>query len=98
MVFIMTEHELSKEERILAMVKRVLTDIAKETFTKPGHVHPLSETTIYNLRECLGLIASREAELQHEAGRPSTAKPRFIDEPKKSVVVPISDIKKRSDD
>jgi hypothetical protein len=94
----MTEHELSKEERVLAMVRQVLTDIAKETFTKPGHVHPLTDGTIYNMRECLGLIAAREAELREEAGRPSTAKPRFIDEPRQSVVVPIGDIKKRSDD
>ena len=94
----MTEHELSKEERVLAMVKRVLTDIAKETFTKPGHVHPLTDNTIHNMRECLGLIAAREAELQSEAGRPSNARPRYTDEPKTAVVVPISEIKKRSDD
>lgn len=94
---IMSEHELSKEERVLAMVKRVLTDIAKETFTKPGHVHPLTETTIYNMRECLGLIAAREAEIQEETGRTSTARPRYIDEPKKTVVVPITDIKRRDD-
>ncbi|MBD3670721.1 MAG: segregation and condensation protein A [Gammaproteobacteria bacterium] len=94
----MTEQDFSKEERILSMVKRVLTDVAKETFAKPGHVHPLSDDTIHSMRDCLGLIAARQAELQEEAGRPSTSRPRYVDEPRDSVVVPISEIKKRGDD
>jgi len=93
----MSEHELSKEEQVLAVMKRVITDIAKETFAKPGHVHPLSEETIRNMRDCLGLIAARESELQSEAGRSSTARPQFIDEPNRAVVVPITDIKKRGE-
>ncbi|MDH5359695.1 MAG: segregation and condensation protein A [Gammaproteobacteria bacterium] len=93
----MSEHELSKEEQVLAVMKRVITDIAKETFAKPGHVHPLTEGTIRNMRDCLGLIAARESELQSEAGRSSTARPQFIDEPNRAVVVPITDIKKRGE-
>lgn len=90
----MSEHELSKEEQVLAVMKRVLTDIAKETFAKPGHVHPLSDDTIRNMRDCMGLIAARESELQSDAGRSSTARPQFIDEPNRAVVVPIGDINK----
>lgn len=90
----MSEHELSKEEQVLAVMKRVLTDIAKETFTKAGHVHPLSDGTIRNMRDCMGLIAARESELQSDAGRSSTARPQFIDEPNRAVVVPIGDINK----
>ena len=33
----MANEELSKEERVLRMMKRVLTDIAKDTVTQPGH-------------------------------------------------------------
>lgn len=92
----MSKHELSKEEQVLAVMKRIITDVAKETFAKPGHVHPLSDDTIRNMRDCLGLIAAREAELQEEAGRSSTARPQFIDEPNRAVVVPITEIKKQS--
>ena len=80
----------SKEEQILKAVKRVLTDVAKDTYT-PAHLkHPLSEATIHGIRDCLALISAREQELAEEAGRPSNMRPRYIDEPKKSVVVDIS--------
>ena len=83
----MATEELSKEERVLRMMKRVLTDIAKDTVTQPGHKHPLSENTIRSIRDCLALITAREAELAQEAGRPSRSRPRYVDEPPTSVVV-----------
>jgi hypothetical protein len=83
----MSIEEFSKEERILRMMKRVLTDIAKDTVTPAGHKHPLSENTILGIRDCLSMITAREAELSLEAGRPSKARPRYIDEPASSVVV-----------
>lgn len=89
---VMATEEVSKEERILRMVKRVLTDIAKETYTEPGLKHPLSEKTILNIRDCFALIAAREAELAATAGRPMDMRPRFADEPEDKVVVPISKI------
>lgn len=90
----MSEKSLSKEEQVLRMVKKVLTDIAKDTYTKPGLKHPLSEQTIMSMRDCLGLISAREQELALEAGRPSTAKPRYIDEPKDQVVVSLDSLQK----
>ena len=81
--------EFSKEARILRMVKRVLTDIVKDTTTPPELKHPLSDSTIQGIRDCLSLITSREQELQLEAGTPSRTKPRFIDEPQKNVVVSL---------
>ena len=77
--------ELSKEEQILQMMKKVLTDVAKETYTRPGLKHPLSDSTIMSIRDCLGLITAREVELAQEHGRPMNQRPRFIDEPKNSV-------------
>ena len=74
--------EQTVEEKILRMLKRVLTDIAKDTSTPPGMKHPLSENTIQSIRECLGLISAREKELAEESGRPSQSRPEFIDEPK----------------
>ena len=88
---------MSKEQRILRMVKKVLTDIAKDTVTPPGLKHPLSEQTIYGIRECLELITARESELLKEAGQSNTQKPYFIDEPQKNVNVSITPITKNKD-
>jgi hypothetical protein len=92
----MSDVELSKEEQILKMVKKVLTDIAKDTHVKPGLKHPLSDNTILGIRDCLALITARESELAKEAGRENNMRPRFIDEPQKTVVVPIESLKKSS--
>lgn len=89
---------LSKEQRILSIVKKTLTDVAKDTYTPPEMRHPLSEDTINSIRECLSLISARERELAEERGQPSTSKPRFIDEPQDTVVVklePTEDKKKK---
>ena len=85
----MSETELTKEERILRMMKRVLTDVAKDTAPHPGFRSPLSGNTVQGIRECLALISSREQELAKEHGRSMKARPRFIDEPKAEVVVPL---------
>jgi len=79
--------EQTKELRILKVVKKTLTDIAKDTYTPPELKHPLSEQTINSIRECLSLISAREAELAGLEGQVSSSKPRFIDEPKDTVVV-----------
>jgi len=89
--------EFSKEEQILKMVKKVLTDVAKDTYT-PAHLkHPLSEQTIHSIRDCLALISARESELSTEAGRESNMRPRYVDEVPKSVVVDITGLQKNKD-
>lgn len=93
----MSNETVSKEERILKVLKRVLTDIAKDTSTPPGMKHPLSEQTIQGIRECLSLISARERELAEEAGRPNRARPEFADEPKKTHVVTLHKKKPGSD-
>jgi hypothetical protein len=85
----MPDQEPTQEERILRMVKRVLTDIAKDTYTRPGYRHPLSDETVMGIRDCLALISAREMELAEKAGRPMNMRPRFVDEPQTSVVVPL---------
>ena len=86
----MNDQESSKEERILRVMKRVLTDIAKDTYTRPGHRHPLSDNTVKDISHCLSLITAREVELNKAAGRSMDQRPRFIDEPQRSVVVPLN--------
>ena len=94
----MSENTPSKEERILKMVKRVLTDVAKDTHVKPGLKHPLSDNTIRGIRDCLALITARESELAKEAGRESKMRPRFVDEPQTTVVVSIDKLQRKKDD
>ena len=89
-----SSQEHTNEQRILRMCKRVLTDIAKDTVTPAGMKHPLSENTIQGIRDCLQLIASREAEILSSQGNESASRPHFIDEPKKNVVVNITPSKK----
>ena len=60
--------EASKEQRILTMVKKTLTEVAKDTYTPPGMRHPLSDDTINHIRHCLDLIIARERELAEERG------------------------------
>ena len=81
--------KMTKEERILRVMKRVLTDVAKDTYTRPGYRHPLSEATVEGIRNCLALISARETELNAAAGRSMDARPRFVDEPPSSVVVQL---------
>ena len=86
----MSDEKLTKEERILRVMKRVLTGIAKDTYTRAGHRHPLSDDTVNDIRNCLALITSREMELNEAAGRSMDHRPRFVDEPRNSVVVPLT--------
>lgn len=80
----------SKEQRILSIVKKTLTDVAKDTYTPAELRHPLSEQTINSIRECLSLISARETELAEKEGKTSSSKPRFIDEPQDTVVVKLT--------
>jgi hypothetical protein len=82
--------EQVKELRILRLVKKTLTDVAKDTYTPPRLKHPLSDDTINSIRQCLELITAREAELSAaDEGFVSSSKPRFVDEPTDTVVVKL---------
>ncbi|MGM0594097.1 MAG: segregation and condensation protein A [Pseudomonadota bacterium] len=96
----MSDNDFSKEEKILGAVKRVLTEVIKDTATEPGMKHPLSDGTINGMRDCLVLISQREQELAEAAGRPMNMRPRFKDEPQPQgdVVVSIDSISKSDKD
>lgn len=89
----MSHEPLTQEERILRMMKRVLTNVAKDTHSAPGVKHALSPDTVEGIRECLALIAAREAELATETGRAKTDRPHFVDEPQGTQVVKLHMIK-----
>jgi hypothetical protein len=84
------EADLNKEQRILSMVKKVLTDVARDTHAPPGIKHPLTDRTIEGIRDCLTMIVAREQELAEALGQAMSMRPRYVDEPRKSTVVPIN--------
>jgi len=84
-----TEIELTKEQRILRVLRKVLANIVKDATPAPGTPHPLSEGTRTDIRDLFGLIAEREAELAEEAGLNRNEKPYFSDEPRQTNVVKI---------
>ena len=89
--------ESAKEREILMIMRKVLANTIKDT--TPEHrsmKHPLSEATIQQVRQCLGLISTRERELADEAGVP-VEKPYFSDEKPSADVVSINKIKKSPD-
>ena len=90
--------DLSKEAQILQVMRKVLSSIARETFTKPGFKHPLTDETIGDMRNCLGLIAVREQELAQEEGRNMNKRPQYKDDPNRPVVVSIDSISIRKTD
>lgn len=93
----MSPTPLNQEERILRMMKRVLTDVAKDTHSAPGVKHALSPHTVEGIRECLALITAREAELANDTGRAQADRPHFVDEPKRTQVVQLHPIKRSKD-
>ena len=95
----MSEHDSSKEQEILSMVKRVLTDVARDTHVKPGLRHPLADNTIMGIRDCLALISARESELNLASGPNQNMRPTFAGESNapKNVVVSIDQLTRKTD-
>ncbi|MCU7923271.1 MAG: segregation and condensation protein A [Candidatus Thiodiazotropha sp. (ex Dulcina madagascariensis)] len=87
--------ESKKEREIMMVMRKLLTTIVREV--TPEHKslrHPLSDQTIQDIRNCLGLITAREKELADAAGRTAQERPYFADQPAATKVVPISKIGK----
>lgn len=81
--------ELSKEQRVMRMMRMVLANIVKDTTPQPGMHHPLSQQTIEDIKACFALISARETELAEEAGL-AQEQPYFTDDPHKAKVVSIN--------
>jgi len=65
------------ERRVLAMVRDVLTRVAKDTAAAPGTRHVLSDGTIDRIRECLVVISTRELELSGRQDDITAQRPRY---------------------
>jgi hypothetical protein len=85
----MSFENLSKEQQVLLTMRKILTSIIRETTPPPGMMHPLSESTIDDIRMALVLISSRERELLEENGIVNQDRPYYVDEPRGAKVLPI---------
>ncbi|MCK5720794.1 MAG: segregation and condensation protein A [Thiomargarita sp.] len=76
--------KLSKEQQVLTVMRKVLSNIVKEITPPPGAKYPLSESTVEDIRMCLGLITNREQELSAEQGDENSKnqRPYYVDEKK----------------
>jgi hypothetical protein len=74
----MSTEELSKEQRILRMMRKTLGNVVKDVTPLGGRTNPLSENTIQDIKECFGLISTRERELAEALGF-DQSKPYYAD-------------------
>jgi hypothetical protein len=97
----MKDDSLTKEQRMLIAMRKTLSAVARDTAPQPGLRHPLSESTIEDIRHCLALISAREQEIAREQGREIKERPVFADEPRRGAhVVSLTNLakgKKKSD-
>lgn len=89
--------ELSKEQEILMVMRKVLAAIIKDTTPPPGMKHPLTQHTIEDVRACLALIAARERELA-EARGVKMERPFFTDARPTAEVVSMDQIRRSPSD
>jgi hypothetical protein len=74
----MNTEELSKEQRILRLMRKTLGNVVKDVTPTATRANPLSESTILDIRDCFALISEREKELAEALGF-SRAKPYYTD-------------------
>lgn len=68
------------EIRLLSAMRQTLIAIAKDTMTKPGLKHPLTDKTQGMITDCLDIITKRQAEIEQSSGTHTKMKPVFSDE------------------
>ncbi len=88
----MSSDDLSKEQRVMIVMRKVLAQIVRETTPSPGMRHPLSADTIEDIRQCFALISAREQELAREAGVEIRERPVYKDQAAGDRIVPIGRI------
>lgn len=91
-----SDSQISKEQRTLLIMRKLLAAIVRESTPQPGMKHVLSENTRNDIRMAFELISARERELAKDAGIEIKERPRYPDQPKQSSVISINTIKKDS--
>ena len=94
----MSTEELSKEQRILRLMRKTLASVVKDVTPYGGRANPLSDDTVQDIKDCFALISVREKELSEQLGF-NPAQPYYVDdEPPKSKVVSIVKPKRETND
>jgi hypothetical protein len=71
------EAELSKEQRVLRMMRKILAEVVKDTAPRPGTPRALSDNTVVLIRDCFEMISLREAELAEALGFTRNERPMY---------------------
>ncbi|WP_457670177.1 segregation and condensation protein A [Thiolapillus sp.] len=81
-----------KEREVLMVMRKVLANVIKDTTPEFKTMkHPLSGSTIEDIKMCLTLIAARERELADAAGAVAS-RPYYSDENARIGAVPVNEI------
>ena len=75
-----TDNKPDFEIRLLSAVRRTLIAVAKDTMTKPGLRHPLTEGTQKMITDCLDIVISRQTAIEKDSGTHTKMKPVYTDE------------------
>ncbi|EEZ80305.1 MAG: hypothetical protein HN828_03165 [Candidatus Thioglobus sp.] len=75
-----TKKQPDFEIRLLSAVRKTLIAVAKDTMTKPGLRHPLTEGTQKMITDCLDVVTSRQMAIEKESGSHTKMKPVYTDE------------------
>ncbi len=81
------------EIRLLSAVRKTLISVAKDTMTKPGMRHPLTEQTQKMITDCLDVVVSRQVAIEKDSGTHTKMKPVYTDE-QTVQSVSVDDLKK----
>jgi hypothetical protein len=68
------------EIRLLSAVRKTLIAVAKDTMTKPGLRHPLTQQTQKMITDCLDVVISRQVAIEKDNGTHTKMKPVYTDE------------------
>ena len=74
----MNKEELHKEQQILRLMRKTLSNVVKDVTPLGGRSNPLTGTTIQEIKDCFALISEREKELARKLGF-DEAKPYYAD-------------------
>jgi len=62
----MNTEKLSKEQRILRLMRKTLGNVVRDVTPLGGRPNPLTESTIQDIKDCFALISEREKELAEQ--------------------------------
>jgi len=91
----MSTQELSKEQRILRLMRKTLASVVRDVTPYGGRTSPLSDDTVQDIKDCFSLISAREKELGEQLDY-DTSKPYYVDgaTPNSKVVKLVKQVKK----